>query len=97
MSNEMNATVTRRDEINHGLLVLQVTPDDELPPFVAGQCTVVGLPGSASRSGYADPEEPPADPDKIIKRAYSIASSSLTGEYLEFYEQHYGMSARRQS
>jgi len=85
MSNEMNATVTRRDEINHGLLVLQVTPDDELPPFVAGQYTVLGLPGSASRSGYADPEEPPADPDKIIKRAYSIASSSLTGEYLEFY------------
>jgi hypothetical protein len=33
MSDELNATVTRRDEINHGLLVLQVTPDDELPPF----------------------------------------------------------------
>jgi ferredoxin--NADP+ reductase len=85
MPAEMNATVTRRDEINHGLLVLRVTPDEELPPFTAGQYTVLGLPGSAPRSGYAEPEDPPADPDKIIKRAYSIASSSLAGEYLEFY------------
>ena len=53
MSDELNATVTRRDEINHGLLVLQVTPDDELPPFVAGQYTVLGLPGSASRKRRA--------------------------------------------
>ena len=85
MSDEMNATVTSRNEINHGLLVLQVTPDEELPPFKAGQYTVLGLPGSAPRSAYADPEDPPADPDKMIKRAYSIASSSLQGRYLEFY------------
>jgi ferredoxin--NADP+ reductase len=85
MPTELNATVTRRDEINHGLLVLQVSPDHELPPFKAGQYTVLGLPGSALRSAYADPEEPPADPDKIIKRAYSISSSSLQGQYLEFY------------
>jgi len=81
----MNATVTRRDEINHGLLVLRVTPDEALQPFEAGQYTVLGLPGSAPRSDYAEPEIPPADPEKIIKRAYSIASSSLQGSYLEFY------------
>ena len=85
MAVELNATVVWRQEINHGLLVLQVTPDEELPPFKAGQYTVLGLPGSAPRSAYADPEDPPADPDKMIKRAYSIASSSLQGRYLEFY------------
>jgi len=85
MADELNATVTRRDEINHGLLVLRVAPDDELAPFIPGQYTVLGLPGSAPRSAYAEPEEPPADSDKLIKRAYSIASSSLQGEYLEFY------------
>jgi ferredoxin--NADP+ reductase len=85
MPDDLNATITRRDEINHGLLVLQVTPDEELPAFKAGQYTVLGLPGSATRSAYADPEDPPADPAKIIKRAYSIASSSLQGKYLEFY------------
>lgn len=85
MQSEMNATVTMRTEINHGLLVLRVSPDEELLPFKAGQYTVLGLPGSASRSVHADDEDPPARPDKIIKRAYSIASSSLEGEFLEFY------------
>lgn len=85
MSNEMNATITKRQEINHGLLVVRVRPDDALSEFKPGQYTVLGLPGSAPRSPHADPEDPPADPEKLIKRAYSIASSSLNGEYLEFY------------
>lgn len=85
MAAELNATVTMRYEINHGLMVLQVTPDEEMPAFKAGQYTVLGLPGSASRTHLAEPEEPPADPDKLIKRAYSVASSSLQGRYFEFY------------
>ena len=85
MATELNATVTMRYEINHGLLVLQISPDEELPEFKAGQYTVLGLPGSATRFHAADPEDPPADPDKIIKRAYSIASSSLHGKYFEFF------------
>jgi len=85
MSVEMNATVTRYDEINHGLLVLRVKPDFELPKFVARQYVVLGLPGSNARVPYALPEEEPADPEKLIKRAYSITSSSQQGEYLEFY------------
>jgi ferredoxin--NADP+ reductase len=80
-----NATVIKKIEINHGLLVLRVEPDAGVPPFVAGQYAVLGLPGSARRVEYAEPEEPAADPDKPIRRAYSIASSSLVGEYLEFY------------
>jgi len=82
---ETNATVIKRDEINHGLLVLRVRPDFALPEFSPGQYVVLGLAGSRARVDYADPEDPPADPDKLIKRAYSIASSSLQGEFLEFY------------
>jgi ferredoxin--NADP+ reductase len=82
---ELNATVTMRYEINHGLLVLQVTPDEEMQPFLAGQYTVLGLPGSSPRHHAADPEIPPAEPDKLIKRAYSIASSSLQGRFFEFF------------
>ncbi len=85
MAPVLNATVTMRYEINHGLLVLQVTPDEELQTFTAGQYTVLGLPGSAPRHHAAAPEDTPADPDKIIKRAYSIASSSLQGKYFEFF------------
>ena len=85
MSSELNATVTMSYAINHGLLVLQVTPDEPLPPFKAGQYTVLGLPGSAARSPFAEPDDQPSDPEKIIKRAYSIASSSLHGHYFEFF------------
>lgn len=85
MTAELNATITKYDEINHALLVLRVRPDTELPPFKAGQYVVLGLPGSNPRADYALPEEEPADPHKLIKRAYSIASSSQQGEYLEFY------------
>jgi ferredoxin--NADP+ reductase len=81
----LNATVTKRDEVNHGLLVLRVRPDFTLPHFTPGQYVVLALPGSQVRVAYAEPEDPPADPAKLIKRAYSIASSSLEGEYLEFY------------
>jgi ferredoxin--NADP+ reductase len=85
MDGVLNATVTLRSEINHGLLVLRVTSDEELPPFKPGQYVVLGLPGSASRSCHADAEGTLPDPGKMIIRAYSIASSSLDEQYLEFY------------
>ena len=85
MPDELNATVTRYAEINHGLLVLQITPDFPLVEFTAGQYAVLGLPSSAPRIPYALEEDSPPVPDKLIKRAYSISSSSRQGEYLEFY------------
>jgi len=33
----------------------------------------------------ADSEDPPSEPDKMIRRAYSIASSSVERRHLEFY------------
>jgi ferredoxin--NADP+ reductase len=73
-------------EVAPGLIVLRVVPDGwELPEFEPGQYAVLGLPGSAPRCQNSDPEDKPADPNKVIKRAYSIASSSLAREYLEFY------------
>jgi len=87
MPAELNATITKRAEVSHGLLVLQVRPNSQLPEFQPGQYTVLGLPGSAQRVEYSEPEpdDDRPDPDKLIKRAYSISSSSLQGDYLEFY------------
>lgn len=85
MTMDLNATITRRFDISHGLMLIQVTPDFELKPFVPGQYTTLGLPGRAPRADYADPENDTPDPDKLIIRAYSISSSSLQGSYLEFY------------
>ncbi len=82
----LNAVVALRTEISPWLIVLRVVPDGwQLPDFAPGQFAVLGLPGSAPRGAMSEPEEPPSDPGKVIRRAYSIASSSLTREYIEFY------------
>ncbi|MEE9614380.1 MAG: ferredoxin--NADP reductase [Thermodesulfobacteriota bacterium] len=83
---ELNAVVTQRVELAPGLIVLRVKPEGwALPDFIAGQFTVLGLPGSAPRITFSDGEEPAPEPEKMIKRAYSIASSSVEKEYVEFY------------
>ena len=80
-----NATVIGREEINPQLVVLRVRPDGNVFDFKPGQFAVLGLPGSAPRVPEAAPEENTAEPDKMIRRAYSIASSSLEKRYVEFY------------
>jgi ferredoxin--NADP+ reductase len=83
---EPNAVVTLRNQVSPWLMVLQVTPDGwEFPPFLAGQVTTLGVFGSAPRSPLSDPEIPAADSFRLIRRAYSIASSPVNREYLEFY------------
>jgi len=83
---KLNAFVIQRIEIAPGLIKLRVVPDGwELPDFMAGQYAILGLPGSAPRCPGSDPEDFERDPDVLIKRAYSVASSSVAKEYLEFY------------
>jgi ferredoxin--NADP+ reductase len=83
---DLNAVVTQRIEAASGLIILRIAPDGwKLPEFKAGQFVVLGLPGSAKRVPLSDPEPTPADPAKLIRRAYSIASSSLSKNQLEFY------------
>jgi ferredoxin--NADP+ reductase len=86
LEQKLNAIVTLRNEISPWLMVLRVVSDGwMLPDFRAGQWAVIGLPGSAARCSLALPEEQPVAPDKLIRRAYSIASSSLSRQYMEFY------------
>jgi ferredoxin--NADP+ reductase len=81
-----NAIVTQKIHVSPELIVLRVAPDGwELPDFTPGQFGVLGLPGTAPRVPRADAEEPVDKPEKLIMRAYSIASSSRAKEYLEFY------------
>jgi len=86
MAVELNAVVSQRIDVAPGLMVLHIAPlAGDLPVFEPGQFAVVGLPGSAPRTPLSDPEEAPADPDKLIRRAYSIASPSLPGHHLELF------------
>lgn len=80
-----NATVMGREEINPQLVILRVRPDAALFEFKPGQFGVLGLLGGAPRVPEAAVEEPVTETDKMIRRAYSIASSSVERRYVEFY------------
>jgi ferredoxin--NADP+ reductase len=84
-STSYNAVLMGREEINAQLQIMRVQPNAPLFDFKPGQFAVLGLLGREARVPEADDEEPPAEPDKVIKRAYSIASSSVEKHYLEFY------------
>lgn len=80
-----NATVVGREQINPQLIILRVRPDHGLFEFKPGQFAVLGLQAREPRLPEADTENPAPAADKLIRRAYSIASSSVQKEYLEFY------------
>lgn len=83
---ELNAVVRQRYEVAPGLMVLRVVPDGwDLPDFKPGQFAVLGLPPEAARCVGSESEDAPPRPDRLIRRAYSIASSSVAREYLELY------------
>jgi len=74
----LNARVTQRTEVSPGLLILRVAPAGwALPEFTPGQFSVLALPGLAKRCEGAEAEPQAPDPQKLIRRAYSIASSSI--------------------
>lgn len=82
----LNAVVTEKIDVAPGLIVLRVAADGwELPEFEPGQFAVLGLPGEAARCTTSRGEDSPPKPGRLIRRAYSIASSSVSREYLEFY------------
>lgn len=81
-----NATLIARSNITEELAVLRVQSDGPLFPFLAGQYGVLGLPAVAPCCDGAERDDSyAADPEKLIRRAYSIASSSRVNEYVEFY------------
>ncbi len=82
----LNAVVTQKIEIAPGLMVIRVVPQGwELPRFSPGQFAILGLPAKADRSGLADVEDDNGKAGRLIRRPYSIASSSKADTYLEFY------------
>ncbi|MBF0357725.1 MAG: ferredoxin--NADP reductase [Magnetococcales bacterium] len=81
-----NATLISRLEITPNLQILKVEPDDKNFEFEAGQFTVLGLTWSSpSLPGTDRKEFPPEKSQRLIRRAYSISSSSRWQEYIEFY------------
>ncbi len=83
--NELNCYVTQVLQVSPIMKILRIKPDGwELPEYKPGQFIALGLYGSAPRSEFSTEEHTQVEPEKLIKRAYSIASSS-TQEFVEFY------------
>ncbi len=83
MSDPYNATITRIDEFNEYLAVFHIKPDEgEVPAFEPGQFTTLGLidPQAEPKIGKDGQPKP-----KLIKRAYSIGSSSGRRDQMEFF------------
>ncbi len=80
-----NATVGERHEIHSQLMILRVRPENALLPFAPGQFAVLGLRGEEPRVFDSGAQAEEVAPDTLIRRAYSIASSSAERQYIEFY------------
>ncbi len=86
MSESFNAKLLKKVLVAPGLAIFRIAPvERELPPFTPGQFALLGLPGSAPRDPFADVEAAPPPPEELLKRTFSVASSSRQKEYLEFY------------
>lgn len=82
---ELNCIITQTVQVSPIMKIIKVKPDGwQFPVFEAGQFVGLGLPPDAPRSVEATKEHSPPKPDRLIKRAYSIASSS-TDQAVEFY------------
>lgn len=83
---ELNGIVTQVVQVSPIMKVFRIAPDGwELPDFKPGQFVALHLPASARKVKESTADYEDFAPEKLIKRAYSIASSSRSKEYLEFY------------
>ncbi len=85
MDSKYNATVIGKIMITPDIMVLRVSTDTTRTEFESGQYTVVGLYGHESRSVNSEEEHKESKPDKLIQRAYSIASHRAASNQMEFY------------
>jgi ferredoxin--NADP+ reductase len=86
LSNKLNAVVLQKQELSPQYMILRVTTEDcPLPAFTPGQFAVLGMLAEAPRCTLAPDEPYPPAQGELIRRAYSVASSSRIDEYMDFY------------
>ncbi len=82
-----NATVTERHDVNDYLSIVRVCPDSgQVPAFVPGQFATLGLPRQPNARELEILAQHGKSPRvRLVRRAYSIASSPQEREYLELF------------
>jgi ferredoxin--NADP+ reductase len=82
----LNSVISNIIQVSPTMRIIRIKPDfGNLPDFTAGQFISIGLPATAPRCADSTPEAEEHKPGKMIKRLYSIASSSVSKEYIELY------------
>lgn len=85
MKNTYNAILLENKILNDYLFVLKIKPDFDVPDFLPGQFTVLGLQAKERRFGDTKDPKPNLKPDEIIRRSYSIFSSPKQKDSIDFY------------
>ncbi|HIE24508.1 MAG TPA: ferredoxin--NADP reductase [Anaerolineales bacterium] len=85
MVSKYNATVIGKIMITPDIMILRVSTNEPRSKFESGQYTVLGLYGREARSLNSEEEYKASQDDKLIRRAYSIASRSVASNQMEFY------------
>lgn len=84
-SDKYNATVVGKTHLTADLFTLKVKPDEPVAPFTSGQYVLLGLSSNRPRREGSAPEFKESKPDRLVLRAYSIASAGYETDELEFY------------
>lgn len=85
LSSELNCRITQTVQVSPIMKIIKVSPEGwTFPEFLSGQFVALGLPPDSGRCDAATDEHAEPKPDKLIKRAYSIASASSENS-IEFY------------
>jgi ferredoxin/flavodoxin---NADP+ reductase len=80
-----NATLTAKWDLTADLFILKVKPDKPVTEFTSGQYVLLGVSSNHPRRAGSEPEFRESKPDRMVLRAYSIASAGYETQELEFY------------
>jgi ferredoxin--NADP+ reductase len=85
VAEKYNAVVVGRIELTPDLFILKIKPDRPSAEFIPGQYVLLGLSSNVPRRAGSEPEFKESKADRMILRAYSIASAGHEPGLLEFY------------
>ncbi|MEE9211178.1 MAG: ferredoxin--NADP reductase [Phycisphaeraceae bacterium] len=84
--NPVNATVVERHDLYDALSIMKVRPDSGVvPQFKPGQFCTLGLPPTFEQLKAAASSDGGKKKPRLVRRAYSIASSADVRDYLEVF------------
>lgn len=85
VTDKYNAVVVAKQTLTPDLFILKVKPDKAMAEFTPGQYVLLGISSNVPRREGSPPEFKESKADRMVMRAYSIASAGHEPHLLEFY------------